>query len=415
MRPLTRRQLVQAASLLAMLRATSPRAANDNGLIRSELNSDVEYGQRTLPPGVRSRRINNNNGLTVHFLDAGFETSRRRLVVLLHGFPELAYTWRNQLLPLADAGYHVVAPDLRGYGRTVMGPVSYDDDVAPYALLNRVSDMLGLVRALGYDEASVIGHDWGAYTAAWCGVARPDVFRAVAMISTPFAGTPELPLGSIKDSVSDAPSMEQQLAALSPPRKHYQWYSATREANENMWRAPQGLRNMLRAFYYFKSADWKGNHPFPLKSWSASELAKMPEYYVMQRDKGMAETVAAVMPSRTEIANCRWMTEDDLDVYFTEYERTGFQGGLNSYRISSVAGELAAFAGRTLDVPSCYIAGAKEWGAYQSPGALDAMKSRACKRLLGLHFVRDAGHSVPEEKPDEVNRLLVSFLMQALG
>jgi pimeloyl-ACP methyl ester carboxylesterase len=114
----------------------------------------------------------------MHVLEAGFEEQGRPCVVLLHGFPELAYTWRNQLLPLASAGFHAIAPDLRGYGRSVTAPVRFDDDLLPYALLNRVADVLGLVRALGYKKvAAMIGHDWGAPTAAWCALVRPDVFQ----------------------------------------------------------------------------------------------------------------------------------------------------------------------------------------------------------------------------------------------
>jgi pimeloyl-ACP methyl ester carboxylesterase len=109
----------------------------------------VEYGKATLPSGIRSRYVDTNNNMRMHVLEAGFEHRSRPCVVLLHGFPELAYTWRHQLLPLADAGFHVVAPDLRGVGRSAVRPVAFDDDVLPYALLNRVGDVLGLVRALG--------------------------------------------------------------------------------------------------------------------------------------------------------------------------------------------------------------------------------------------------------------------------
>jgi pimeloyl-ACP methyl ester carboxylesterase len=183
-----------------------------------------------------------------------------------------------------------------------------------------------------------------------------------------------------------------------------------------MWHAPQGVHDLLRAEFYFKSADWKGNKPFSLKSWSATELEKMPEYYVMDRDKTMSETMAEKMPSRAEIAACKWMTEKDLQVYSTEYIRTGFQGGLNSYRIleeSRYDTELNSFSGRTIDVPAFYIAGASEWGVYQTPGAFEAMQHGACTRLLGVHLVKGAGHSVAEEQPEEVNRLLIEFFRKA--
>jgi pimeloyl-ACP methyl ester carboxylesterase len=407
----TRRQLLLGAGGLL---ANWAGASNDGRA--GERNENVEYGQETLPAGIRSRYIDNNNGARMHMLEAGFDDRTRPCLVLLHGFPELAYTWRNQLLPLARAGFHVVAPDLRGCGRSVDAPVRFDDDVLPYSLLNRVSDVLGLVRALGYRKiAAVVGHDWGGPTAAWCAVLRPDVFQSTVFVSTPFAGTAELPFDTANHPRVLKPEVdiEKKLATLPRPRKHYQWYSATRQANEDMWRAPQGVHDLLRALYYYKSADWAGNQPFPLSSWTASELAKMPAYYIMDLDKGIAETVAVEMPSPEQTAACRWMTEADLRVYASEYSRTGFQGGLNLYRIFDVAGELKVFAGRAIDVPSCYIAGAKEWGVYQTPGAFEAMQHGACTRLMGVHLVEGAGHSVAEEQPEEVNRLLLQFLQRA--
>jgi pimeloyl-ACP methyl ester carboxylesterase len=179
-----------------------------------------------------------------------------------------------------------------------------------------------------------------------------------------------------------------------------------------MWHAPQGVRDLLRAQFHFKSADWKGNKPHPLKSWAATELAQMPEYYIMDANKTVAETMAARMPSASEIAACQWMSENDLRVYTAEFTRTGFQGGLNRYRIFEVAGDINLFTGRTIDVPAMYIAGASEWGVYQSPGVFEAMQHGACTRLLGVHLVKGAGHSVAEEQPQEVNRLLLEFLQR---
>jgi pimeloyl-ACP methyl ester carboxylesterase len=279
---MTRRQIIQGAgALLIYSAAGSTLGASPGGerglALPKPRNLDVEYGQATLPAGVRSRRFDIDNDLTMHVLEAGFETRGRRCVVLLHGFPELAYTWRHQLLPLAAAGFHVIAPDLRGYGRSVSTPVSFDDDLLPYSAVNRVGDILGLVRALGYKEVTAIaGHDWGGATAQWCSRVRPDVFRSVVSLSTPFFGSPTLSLPPKKRVTAASVDIDKDLAALPRPRKHYFTYSATRDANESMWHAPQGVHDLLRALYYFKSADFKGNRPFPLKSWSASELAKMP-------------------------------------------------------------------------------------------------------------------------------------------
>jgi pimeloyl-ACP methyl ester carboxylesterase len=382
-------------------------------------NSDVLYGQDTLAPGIRSRLVDNNNGVIMHILEAGHDDPRRPCVLLLHGFPELAYTWRHQLLPLAQAGFHVIAPDLRGYGRSAVAPVTFDDNLMAYSVLNRVADVLGLVRALGHENvAAVVGHDWGGPVAQWCARVRPDVFQSVVSMSTPFHGSPTLPLGTANDQSARVSrvDIDKELAALPRPRKHYATYSATRRANEDMWLAPQGVHRLLRAMYHFKSADWEGNKPFPLKSWTAAELAKMPAYYIMDLDKGIAETMAAEMPSRAQIDNCKWMTEKDLHVYSTEFIRTGFQGGLNYYRVAQdpvIGGELRSFSGRIIDVPACYIGGDREWAVYQTPGAFEAMHT-VCTRLRGAHLVTAAGHSIPEEQPEEVNRLLVEFLKGTL-
>ena len=130
----------------------------------------------------------------MHILEAGSAAPGRPFVLLLHGFPELAYSWRKIMPTLAAAGFHVIAPDQRGYGRTTGWSANYDDDLRPFRPLNAVRDALGLVAALGYRSiASVVGHDFGASIAAWCALVRPDVFRSVALMSAPFGGPPDLP------------------------------------------------------------------------------------------------------------------------------------------------------------------------------------------------------------------------------
>jgi len=350
--------------------------------------------------GVRTRFVDNGNGLTMHLLEAGDEAPGRPCVLLLHGFPELAYSWRKVMPALAAEGFHVVAPDQRGYGRTTGWDAAYDGDVDSFRLSNLVRDALGLVEALGRRSvAAVVGHDFGASVAAYCALTRPDVFRSMVLMSAPFGR-------------ASAPDIGAELAALPRPRKHYQWYYSTRAANADMWHCPQGVHAFLRAYFHVKSADWKGNKPFRLASWSAVELAKMPTYYIMELDKNMAETVAPAMPSAAEIAACRWLPEDELAVYSTEFARTGFQGGLQWYRCRTEGRnkDLAEFAGRTIDVPSAFIAGRSDWGVYQVPGALEAMQQSACTRMRGCHLLEGAGHWVQQERPGEVVRLLLEFL-----
>ena len=182
-----------------------------------------------------------------------------------------------------------------------------------------------------------------------------------------------------------------------------------------MLHAPQGLHAFFRAYYHYKSADWKGNKPHPLKARTAEEMAQIPTYYVMEKDKGMAETVAPFMPSAAEIAACRWLTEAEVEVYATEYGRTGFTGALQGYRVrrgsdpKSVA-EMLTFSGRTIDVPSMYIAGKSDWGVYQTPGAVEKMRTTACTHMAGFHLMDGAGHWVQQEQPEQVSTLLVDFL-----
>ena len=131
-----------------------------------------------LSPSIRSRYVDDINGLRMHVLEAGFETKGRPCVLLLHGFPELAFSWRKVMPRLAEAGYHVIAPDQRGYGRTTGWDADYDGDLASFRLTNLVRDALGLVAAFGYTSVdAVVGHDFGSSVAAWCALLRPDVDR----------------------------------------------------------------------------------------------------------------------------------------------------------------------------------------------------------------------------------------------
>src|SRR5213594_1224992 len=355
------------------------------------------YGNGTIPAGIRSRTVPNVNGLTVHVLEAGFETPNRPAILLLHGFPELAYSWRKVMLPLAEAGYHVIAPDQRGYGRTTGWDDSYDADPDPFRILNMVRDSIGLVYALGHRTvAMVVGHDAGAPVASWAALIRPDVFSAVTIMSSPFEGAPSLPFDTANGATAPRPAptddeLDAELAKLNPPRKYYQNYQRTCGANDNM--------------------------PHPVKARTAEEMAQIPTYYVMEKDKGMAETVAPFMPSAAEIAACKWLTEAEVEVYATEYGRTGFTGALQGYRVRRGSdpksiGEMLTFSGRSIDVPAMYIAGKSDWGVYQTPGAVDKMQTSACTHMVGFHLLDGAGHWVQQEQPEQVSKRLVAFLKE---
>jgi pimeloyl-ACP methyl ester carboxylesterase len=350
---------------------------------------------------VRSRFVEAVNGLRMHVLEAG--TPGAPCVLLLHGFPELSYSWRKVIPALAAAGFHVLAPDQRGYGQTTGWDGRYDGDLASFRMHNLVEDAAALLAGLEIREAHVVGHDFGSPVAAYAALTRPEVFRSVVLMSAPFGGPP-----------SSLPSAQihEELARLG--RKHYQWYYSTREADADMRECRQGIANFLRAYYHYKSADWKDNRPYPLKSWSAPELAKLPTYYVMALDKDMAETVAPEMPGE----GAAWLTDKELAVYADAFRRTGFQGGLQWYRCGTelrFIAELRKLAGRAIDVPSMFIAGAADWGVYQKPGEFERMRSQACTDMHGCHLVEGAGHWVQQEQPERTSALLIDFLRTILA
>src|SRR5207244_749517 len=224
---------------LTIAHSSPARAA----IVHTDFSKLPAYGNGTPPAAVRSRQIANVNGMTVHILEAGYETPGRPAVLLLHGFPELAYSWRNVIPSLAGAGYHVIAPDQRGFGRTLGWDDSYDADPDPFRILNMVRDAMGLVLALGYRQvAAVVGHDAGSPVAAWSALVRPDIFRSVAMISSPFAGVPSLPFNTANGAAPPRPAptddeLDAELAKLNPPRKYYQNYQRTPGANDDMLHA----------------------------------------------------------------------------------------------------------------------------------------------------------------------------------
>jgi pimeloyl-ACP methyl ester carboxylesterase len=362
------------------------------------------FGPAELPAGITARMIPGINGLTMHVLEAG--DPGRPCVLLLHGFPEIAYSWRRVMPALAAAGYYVVAPDQRGYGRTTGADVNYDGDLRQFRLLNLVRDILGLLDALGVRKTvGVVGHDYGASVAAWCALLRPDIFPTMTLMSAPFSGPPGLQ--TVPDDV------HRQLSILPLPRKHYHWYYSTRSANSDMMNCRQGVHDFLRAYYHHKSADWTDNKPFILSGWTATELAKMPTYYVMDYDRDMAETVAPHMPSAEAIAANTWLPDSALRIYSREYERTGFQGGLQWYRCRTTGlalEELQVFHGKLIEVPSRFISGSADWGVRQAPGAFERMQSVVCTSMKDVHLLPNAGHWVQQEQPDRVNALLIAFL-----
>lgn len=365
-----------------------------------------------LPEGIRARRVPGVNGLDMHVLEAGPDSADAPVVLALHGFPELAFSWRHIMPGLALLGYRVIAPDQRGYGLTTGNDVSYAADIGESRMVNLVRDALGLLDALGIAHVDcLIGHDFGSPVAAWCSLLRPDVFRAVVLMSAPFGGPPPLP--GPMESRRPVRDVHADLAALARPRRHYQWYYGTPEANDHMWRCKEGVHAFLRAYFHMKSADWPDNRPYRLRAWDADSLALLPTYYVMDLEQTMAATVAPHHPASEAVSACEWLPEADMAVYAREYGRTGFQGGLNWYRAATSArfvAEMQVFAGRAIEVPACFIAGAADWGVRQKPGDFERMGSGACSDFRGAHLIDGAGHWVQQEQPAKVLAVLECFL-----
>jgi pimeloyl-ACP methyl ester carboxylesterase len=244
--------------------------------------------------------------------------------------------------------------------------------------LNLVKDVVVLAYALGHRKVKcIVGHDLGVVTAALWALARPDFFESVVLISHPHKGPPQLPLKPADElpAESEAVEMELELARLERPRKHYKWYYCTANASQEMTEPKEGLHQFLRGYFHLKSADWEGNNPHPLEAWKASELVKMPRYYVTDKDDSMREAVAKDMagedPQMVREKSKRWLTDEELSVYVEDYSRTDFQGGLNWYRIQTqpnVANELEVFAGKKIEIPCLFLSGTKDWGSFQEPG-----------------------------------------------
>ncbi|KAF3035777.1 hypothetical protein E8E12_001783 [Didymella heteroderae] len=383
--------------------------------------TSTELPPLPLPSGVTENYVHcPSNGLTFHILEAGHTPERDRpLIVLTHGYPELAFSWRKIMSPLADAGYYVVAFDQRGYGRTTGWDNSPFDktDMSQFTLTTIVRDVVALVHALGYGEVRCItGHDFGAVTSSLCALVRPDLFRSCIMMSHPFKAPNALPFNLRNgDNPPAAPvDIQAELAKLPEPRKHYKWYNSTGEAATQWNNPPQGMEAYLRGYLHVKSADWSKNNPTALKEWSAEELAKMPYYYIMPHDKSMPETIAHMMKTEDASATKRWMSDEDLGVYVQEWSRTGFQGGLNFYRTTTDPAkkkDLEMFAGKKIECPSTFISGKQDWGNYQEPGAIEDYP-RSCSNFHGARFIDGAGHWPQQEQPEKVVEEMLRFLGQ---
>ncbi|CZR62952.1 related to epoxide hydrolase [Phialocephala subalpina] len=371
--------------------------------------AESPYPPLPLPPGITESYLPSHD-LTYHVLSAG--QRNKPLVLLLHGFPELAFSWRKIMPAIAADGYHVVAYDQRGYGRTTGWDTREFSsvDLNTFTFTRLVRDVVILANALGYKEvACVVGHDFGAVAAS-----------IVVLMSHPFKGIPSVPFNTVADPKPqpENQNVHEALAELPEPRKHYKWYYSSNPAAGEMDNPKEDLHDFLRGYFFLKSADWKGNDPKPLKAWEATELAKLPYYYVMPLKASMRESVKLSMADEDQATvsklSSRWLNDDDLDVYVQEFGRNGFQGGLNWYRIATDPKnmkDVELFAGRKIDIPSLFISGKQDWGTYQEPGIIEKM-SEVCTQFRGAKLLDGAGHWVQQEQPEQVIGLITKFLKE---
>jgi pimeloyl-ACP methyl ester carboxylesterase len=315
-----------------------------------------------MPPS----RFTTTNGIKMHYVEQGSGP----LVVLCHGWPESWYSWRHQIPALAQAGFRVIAPDQRGYGQT-----EAPDAIESYHIFNLVGDIVGLIHSLGESQAIVVGHDWGAPVAWHCALLRPDIFRACALLSVPY-----LPRGSTRPSVT--------WAALENTGKHfYQSYfqepgRVEAELDADPWRS-------MAMILYSASGD-----PPPEERWQ----------FLFPRAKTFIES--GVVPTRLP----PWLSKADVEFFAGEFKRAGFRGGINWYRNFDRNWEMTAFLdGALLRQPSMFAAGEHDCvlamiGGDASPIVKASMP--ACRKLT---ILPGAGHWIQQERPAEINGLLVEF------
>ncbi len=322
-------------------------------------------------PDVTHRTID-TNGIRMHIAECGCGP----LVLLCHGFPESWYSWRHQLSAFAEAGFHAVAPDMRGYGQT-----DRPEAIDQYTLLHLVGDMVGLLDALGSSQAVIAGHDWGAPVAWSSALLRPDRFRAVIGLSVPF--WPRLPFRPTS-------VMSQNDQAI-----FYQLYFQTPGVAEAEFE--RDVRVTIRSLLYSAS----GDAPRPPDAGKpGSQVGMVP------RQGGFLSRM--VNPGSLP----PWLTDADVDFYAQEFTRTGFRGGLNWYRNIDRSWELfAPFAGKQIAVPALYIAGDRDLVvAFRGMELLLASLPHSVPQLRGTIMLPGCGHWTQQERPNEVNAAILDFL-----
>jgi len=309
------------------------------------------------------------NGIKLHLAEQG----EGPLVVLCHGFPESWYSWRHQLAALSAAGFHAVAPDMRGYGGS-----DRPDAIDQYTLLHLVGDMVGLLDALSADQAVIVGHDWGAPVAWHAALLRPDRFRAVIGLSVPFRPRSPVPPTSVMPRRDDA--------------QFYQLYFQTPGVAEA--ELERDARQSIAKLLFAASGD------VPRRGTGQENVAMVP------RNGGFLTG----LPSPA--ASPAWLTEADVDFYAGEFARTGFRGGLNWYRNIDRNWELLApFAGAKVCVPALYIAGDRDLVvAFRGMDQLIPNLKNYVPQLRNTIMLPGCGHWTQQERASEVSAAMIEFI-----
>ena len=337
-------------------------------ICKGKAGSDGRSGNGEGMDEAKSRTLS-ANGIRLHVVEQGTGP----LVLFVHGFPETSYSWRRQLPAIAAAGYRAAAVDVRGYGRS-----SKPRDVAAYRMMEHVADNVAVVDALGERTAIIIGHDWGSPIAANSALLEPQVFHALGMLSVPYT-----PRGRTRPS--------ELHAALSEDAEFYLSYF--QQPGRAEAEIEPDIRSWLKGFYAGLSAD-------TAPSGGASSVL----YVTGER---MCDNFPdGQLPG--------WLTQADLELYAGEFERTGMSGALNRYRNADRDWvDLAAWEGAPIGQPAIFIGGAQDGSTQRHADAI-ARFATTLPGLLSSHVLDMCGHWVQQERPSEVNELLIAWL-HALG
>ena len=313
-------------------------------------------------PNINQRRVE-TNGISLNIAEQG----EGPLVLMLHGFPESWYSWRHQFSALAEAGYHAVAPDMRGYGDS-----DKPFEIEAYNQVEVVNDIIGLIPALGYETAVIFGHDWGAPTAWSCALNHPDKVSAVGALSVPFR-----PRG-------DSPPLAT-LKAIFKDRFFYQLYFQEPGKAETELEKNPALT--IRKFYHMASGEM-----------NTSLLSEKP---------ADADLLSDLPDPGTEMG--LWISEEDVSFYANEFRQSGFRGPLSYYRNMDLTWELTKDSPRQISQPALFVAGERDGVILMAADALKELDKHVTDLRVNK-LIPKIGHWTQQEAPDEVNQALIQFL-----